>query len=232
MTGTKRKLAIINPSLLKRAKRSGPVTPALVRKSVLSVAEMKTRTVAYAETAIVNNANPIYFDYPQIPQGTNVSERIGNKVIAQGLRLAIVAHNNGTAVGSQLLVRMVLLSVNEGRYRSNADITNFFFEAGVDPTFAGNITDTLREVNREGVRVMMDRVIPLGLNVVSTGSEPFKYMEKRFKLNQKMVFRDTGTADATNVRYVLAVFARDPANDGAAVTCEFSATTRINFKDI
>ncbi len=232
MPAFKRKSAPTKDFVAVPARKVARFTRTSVKKAVLSVAEMKTRTVAFLEQGIINAANPLYFDFPQIPQGASIQDRVGNKIVAKGLRLSANLFNNGTSVGGQMLVRLVLLRVDEGRYRTNGDITNFFFEAGTDPTFAGTLQDSLREVNREGVKVMMDKTVPLGLNVVSTGTDCFHFFTKYFPLNQQMIFRDTALSDATNVRYTLAVFARDPLNDGAVTTVECSVATRMDYKDM
>ncbi len=228
---TKRKSTFPQKDFVAIPKRFKTSTRVSVKKAVLAVAETKTKTITSAEIALINAANPIYFDWPVIMQGTNVTERIGNKVTAVGLRTSVVVHNNGTAAGSQMFARLVLLRVDEGRYRTNADITTFFFEDSADATLSGGIQDILREPNREGVKVLWDRIIPLGLNIQSTGTDVMKHVKKTVALNQKMIFRDTGAADATNVRYTLACFARDGANDGAATTVECSVANRIDYKD-
>ncbi len=228
----KRKSAFPQLQLVSKQKRSKPVSKEAIKRAVLSAKETKTGATEFLEQGLVNNANPLYFNFPTIQNGSAINQRIGNKITAVNLRAAISMHNNGTAVGSQMYVRMLLLRVDEGRYRLNTDITNFFFEAATDVTFAASIADVLREANKEGVHVMWDRVVPLGLNVVSTGIENVKHIKKNWKLNQEMIFRDDQTADATNVRYTLVAFARDGANDGAAVTVEFSTIVRMDYKDL
>ncbi len=232
MTGFKRKSAFPQLQLVAKAKRTKVVPKAAVKKAVLALAETKTKTSVVTEQALINSANPLYFDLPIIDSGSTVADRNGNKVVATKIRVRVCLHNNGTAVGAQMFVRMLLLRIDEGRYRLNSDITNFFFEGQTDIALAGNITDLLREVNREGVTVLWDKIQPLGLNVVSTGIENVKYLEKDVKLNQTMTYRDNLSADATNVRYALVCFSRDGANDGSATTVEASVSTRIDFKDM
>ncbi len=232
MTGFKRKATFPQLQLVAKTKRTKIVPKAAVKKAVLSLAETKTKTSVVTEQALINTNDPLYFDFPIIDSGSTVADRNGNKVVATGLRIRVCLHNNGTAVAQQMFVRMLLLRIDEGRYRLNADITSFFFEGQTDITLAGNITDLLREPNREGVTVMWDRVVPLGLNVVSTGIENVKYLEKDVKINHTMTFCDNLSANATNVRYALVCFARDGANDGSATTVEISASTRMDFKDM
>jgi hypothetical protein len=188
-----------------------------------------------AEVALVNAANPVYFDFPNPTPGAQENSRLGNTIMLKELAVDLIFSNNSTASSQGMLVRAILMEVIAGHSFTNSDITNQLFE----PTASGtqdvtaylDIRDISATLNREGFRVLFDEVTivaPSTAAATNAGIAQFHWRAKRSRL---LRYPDGDTTSPVTNRYTICLFARDAANDGAAITVEASGKTAMYYSD-
>ncbi len=193
--------------------------------------EVKTSSSSSTEVALTTGVVPTYFDFPNMANGTEVNERIGNEITVTRIEAKVLYHNNGTTQNSRPVAREMILLVSGGRYQTDAQLTDNLFEGAVDSGPLGTPQDLLRTLNTDGIRVLSDRLIKMGPLGVDAPAEVVKYTQISKVMNKKMIYRDSGTATPVHDRYVLVILPVDPAADGALHTFEVNTNLRFFYTD-
>lgn len=212
-------------------KRSGQSFNARVKEVIFKASETKFIQATTVENLVTQGLAPLYYDWPSIATGVNTTNRIGNKICCMNLGFKTLYNNNSTTLSTY--VREVLLEVDGGRYNSNTDITNALFEGAVDTTWAGDLSDMVNRIQKDGIKVLSDKTYNLAANAVAAfdagqaGNTWYRSMRKT------LTHRDQTTTQPTNKRYTLMILARDPANDGTvAAGTEATVHRNMSFKDM
>ncbi len=193
--------------------------------------EVKTASSASTEVTVSTGVVPTYFDFPSIGVGPEINERIGNEINVERIEMKVLYHNNGTSQNSRPIAREVLMLVAAGRYITDGEITANIFEGAIDTTLAGTAQDLLRLLNTDGIRILSDRLVKMGPLGVDSAAEVIKYTQLSKRMNKKLLYRDSGTAQPVSDRYVLCIIPVDPANDGAIHSFEVSTNLRFHYTD-
>lgn len=208
---------------------------ARIRKISKSVSETKTAEfVSLADT--MNTATTpgtawLIMPYPNLQVGSDSDSRDGNSVNLQKIRTNIVYHNQGTTLGSKVYVRELLLRVDAGRFQTDAQVVANIFEGTVDTAILGDLTDMVKTINQEGIKVMHDKVFQLSDDQATgtLGANASHSIVR--KMNDKLLtYRDSGSADPVNDRYLLLTFLATA--DGASDTIvQVTTMNRMWYKD-
>lgn len=229
---------------LHRTKRVGVPTKSSVRSMVKAAlhkaSEQKYAQVDTGGTEITVNslAAPRFVDFPNIPQGTQSNQRIGNRITTRAVETKFTLKNNGTG-NNAMGVRCLLVEVKGGSFQSDTNITNELFEptnnGGSDTTWSGDLRDICFKTNRENIRVLRDEVVLLsGQNSssVGNGTDGLKFMHWYVPLKKAISYADSAGSSQTNVRYTLILIGRGMENDGAITDVEAVVANGIYFTDV
>lgn len=167
-----------------------------------------------------------------INQGTAVNNRTGNQIIAKGVSIKGIVHNNGANTN---FMRMVLLGHTS---LEDVSITGQFFGdanlAGAATTLTGGaagLNSMYYPINKLKFQVLMDKVIKCGpAGVDSTDTQTFRHF---VKLNRKIKFAaNQSGSDGQSYRYTLVFWTAEGPDDTAlGQTLEVSAHVQAFFTD-
>lgn len=202
----------------------------LVNQAMLARSETKYSQNTSNEISVTNGVAPVYFDWPNLIPGTGSNGRIGNNVYLTGLGVRCLYNNN--SVAESTYIREVVMEVDGGYFRSNADITTALFEGGTDVTFSMSVDDVLRKIQKDGIKVLSDRTLLISANTVAASDSGNKQSKWSKRMSQKLIHRDNSTSQPINKRYTVMLLARDPHNDVNISTTEASVCTEMYYKDM
>lgn len=215
----------------RRSFRRSSFIKKVAKRVVQRAAETKSALAVSVGVSVTEGSAPVYWAPPTILPGTSSTGRVGNQIFARGIKYKFQYYN--ASATKALVLRQILLRVNAGRFRDDASITAAFFEGQTDLAAPqGNPTDLLRKVNREGLKVLSDRVVKILPSVPGNPGGGTKYTKLWIRTNEKWFYRDSGTAQPTNVRYVVATMAVDATNGGGVSTVSTTGTARLYYNDI
>lgn len=215
----------------RRFKRpSRPNLKALVSRAIENSKETKYSQNTTLEIAAAKGNPPIFFDFSTLIPGTGSNSRVGNTVLCKQLGVRSIYNNNSATAPT--IIREVVLEVNGGYYQSNTDIATALFEGGTDVTYSLFLDDCLRKIQKDGIRVLSDRLVTISAQTVASSDSGIETRKWSKKMNQRLIFRDNAIAQSINKRYVVMVLARDPANDVGAGTTECTICTEMYYKDM
>lgn len=215
----------------RRTKRAGTKSlKSLVNAAILARSETKYSQNTSNEVSVTQGVAPVYFDWPNLIAGTGSNGRIGNNVTLTGLGVRCL-YNNNSATNSTY-IREVIMEVDGGYFKSNADITTALFEGGTDATYSMSVDDMLRKIQKDGIRVLSDKTLLISANTVAAADSGNKQSKWYRRMHQKLVHRDNATSQPINKRYTVMLLSRDPTNDVVITTTEASVCTEMYYKDM
>jgi len=221
------------PYVKKPYKARGPsrkgVKKAFTRMQT-EVSRTKYIDVTTSEFVVNTLASFATFDWAQIPAGTANNSRTGNDVLCTALGFSAVYNNNNGAGGS--VVRELLLEVDGGKYHTNTEVLAKLFEGPTDTTESGGLSDIVAKVNREGLRVLHDRVITLPADSAGSDQNGMVMSKIYRKYTKRLHFEESSTDQPVNKRYVMFICNRDPANDSGNLNLEVTINRQLWFKDV
>jgi len=227
----------------KRQKKSKiyrmPSVPAATRRAITS-AVARARETKYAFAGVqeanlttVTPATPFLYNFPDVRQGTQSYERVGNKIEPTKLEASFIMHNNSSVT---VYARVMVFRL-KGSFVSNAILQNEFFEGvlGQDQPISNNLSDLIRKHDKETIDMMYDEVIPLGYEAAgySTPNARMAHRKLSFKPRVKnMVYQDTDQTQPVKDNYWLGViFRRADDDENIGETIEFTNELGMYYKD-
>lgn len=148
--------------------------------------------------------------------------------------MKMLFHNNATAIGKSMLVRVAVLKVLHGDSYTNTDLETDLFDplsSGGDVTYTGGMTSLIRRFNSEAVKVMSDQVVKLAANNAENADNTQLVSYYR-KLNEVWTYSDGDQAHPINCRYVVILWPLlSNSDESLGETLEYSYILDSYYKE-
>lgn len=204
---------------------------ARIRKVARNIGETKTVSSTGTAVTLSNATGIMVIPFPNIANGSEINDRVGNSVNLVKIQANMFYHSNGNGVADKHLVRELLLRVDAGRYQTVSQVTNSLFEGASDTAVTLTVQDMLAMINQDGIVVMHDRVYDLQeTNNNFKGGQKVSLITKHMG-GKQLLFRDAGTSDPAKDRYLMVIMVVDSASAGALSSIAVSSNLRLHYKD-
>jgi len=222
----------------KNHKKKAPVaapTRSAIQKAIAASRETKTCYASGIEQSLntVGSYGFKAYSWAVPANGTDSTDRIGNKINPTRLQLRLICHNNMPVT---LYQRLLVLRVKQGNAIADANIADELFDNwnGQDKSVQGVLSDLVSPINGEEYVVMHDEVVEMGYttaNMATASSRAYSRVLS-FTPLKNMTFDDKDGHQPTTNRYVFCVITkRADADESTGESIELTYDVRMEFKD-